>query len=215
MENPSAPVGYTINYASGGFDSQKGYKRRDWRLGLFECWKVRDCGVNCCCAHFCCGSRIWYQALRATGMDEKLIRKVAMEQEKARRLRNKSSGGKNPFAEALAVDPAVESEWSGAKLREELGRILFGKNNQISPTQDLLAHTACLWCGRCQEVDAVMTYSYEVYGQGIYYGNWNSCECAELRGSEYQVVRTIPYQTSSNSPENSARPLLPGKMERS
>ena len=215
VASPSAPVGYTIKYGGAGFGGQKGYQRRTWRIGLFGCFKAWDCGANCCCAHCCCGSRIWYQSLRAAGMDEETIRGVAIQQDQAAALRSLNKDGQNPFAEAMAVGPGVAGSWTGALLREELGKLLFGKNNMVSPTQDWLAHTCCLACGRCQEVDAVMTYSYEAHGQRIYYGNWNSCECGGLRGNEYQVVREIPYQGRySDPPESADRPLLPGRMER-
>ena len=36
-----------------------------------------------CCAHCFCGARIWYEALKIAGMDEDLIRTVAMQQDQA------------------------------------------------------------------------------------------------------------------------------------
>lgn len=201
MFKPPAPVGYSTLF--------DGPKRRAWRIGICGCFGARDAGPNCCCAHCCCGSRIWYEALKVAGVKEDLIRSVASMQDQAQALRAQSGpeGAPNPFAQALAVAPATNAAWSGSKLREELSKILFGNNNQLSPTQDWLAHSLCLPCGRCQEVDAVMTYAYEAHGRSLHYGNWTSCQCAEFRDPSYTVVRKLP-------PRPAERPLLPGQMER-
>lgn len=171
------PANLSIDYAidsTQGAASSPLVSRDDWRLGLFGCFQVQDCGMNCCCAHFCCGPCVYADTMALLGI--RGAYKAAVTGIVAGALNGSRSEAGQIFGGAFQFAAVC----GRARVRQRLYAKLFPVS--VAPSTTVACCTQC-WCAGCaqmQEVDAVMTYAAEGAGKPLRFGDVTALDCARL-----------------------------------
>jgi len=224
-------IDYTVEKQSF-LDHPVGIKRRNWRLRIcnldnctfcFDCLNAQDAGLNCFCAHCCCSTWIWANAVslvpHVEGEQEVLRNTV---QQDAMRVANDAArsanqGGANAFADVFIAAQGVKTTFSRSSVREQLFSVLYDdwtlepdpldstkKIRKVLPnghsehyenagTRFFLI-ACCAPCATVQVVDAIQTWSLETYGQPLKYGPVSlDCKCCALYSPSGRSVRSLPY----------------------
>ena len=189
-----------------------GQKRTNWRLGITDCFSAQDSGINCFCAHCCCGIWTWENAINLVPYveGEENVLKQTVQQYAMRAARDGAAqqGQSNAFADVFITGQQVNTTFSRAGVRGQLFSVLFddwkiegGKrvvtaysNYQENDGRRFFYVACCAPCAMVQEVDAVQTWSLEKYGQPLKYGpvTWD-CKCCSLYTPYGEPVRSLPY----------------------
>tara|TARA_Y100000389_G_scaffold62579_1_gene58620 strand:+ start:6825 stop:7442 length:618 start_codon:yes stop_codon:yes gene_type:complete len=156
-----------------------GGERQTWRLGIGSligcvgCFQARDFGLNCCVATYCCNPCIYTEAMRLAGVQG--AEAAAVTGVVAGALRgNDNNGGLAAAADAAAT-------FQRANVRQKLAIKLFGQDGRVEPyIWSLFLHCCCAPCSLTQEVDAIMTWTYETTGVELKFGPVSSCACTHF-----------------------------------
>ena len=189
-----------------------GQKRTNWRLGIFDFFNAQDAGINCFCAHCCCGIWMWENAINLVpnveGEEGVLRQTVKQNAMRSARDAAKQQGQSSVLADVFIAGQQVETGFSRADVREQLFSVLFddwkiegGKRvvTAYSPYHEndgrrFFYVACCAPCATVQVVDAVQTWSLEKFGQPLKYGpiTWD-CKCCSLYTPYGTPVRALPY----------------------
>lgn len=179
-------TGYKINHAiKGDNDSTLTFPNP-----ICGCLSIQDTGLNCFCAHCCCGPCIYDSAMRYAGIKGSGTAAVATVF--AQNLPDSSDGGNA----ALKGAAQAAAAYARARVRQNLIAKFYPEGASEGFVWSVFYHACCVSCAWCQEVDAVMVWSQEVKGKQIFYGSAQDCKCAQLVDGNgrfvYQNQVTIP-----------------------
>ena len=226
-----ASIDYTVE-KQAFFEYPVGKKRTNWRLKIFtlencklcfDCLNAQDAGLNCFCAHCCCGIWIWANAVGLVpgveGEEQVLQNTVTQDAMRSANdaARSANQGGANAFADVFIAAQGVKTTFSRSDVRKQLFSVLFDewemvedpldpskkirqvKSNGYSPHYEnagarYFLVTCCAPCATVQVVDAIMTWSLETHGQPLKYGPVSlDCRCCALYSPSGRAVRALPY----------------------
>ena len=193
-----------------------GSKRTNWRLGITDCFSAQDRGINCFCAHCCCGIWTWENAINLVpnveGEEGVLRQTVRQDAMRSARDAAADNGQRNVFADVFIAGQQVDTGFSRAEVREQLFSVLFDDWVIENGTRKVTAYspyhendgrrffyvTCCAPCATVQVVDAVQTWSLEKFGQPLKYGpiTWD-CKCCSLYTPYGVPVKSLPYPAVS------------------
>lgn len=138
------------------------------------CFGIEDTGINCCCAHSCCGPCIYSSAMKYAGIDGAVA--AAGATFVAGQIQTTEQGGSDT-ARGIANATAT---WLRANVRLNLIAKLYPEGRSEGRGLAIFYHACCFSCAWCQEVNAVMVWSQETKERQLFYGPATSCACGDL-----------------------------------
>ena len=162
-------VGYAYN-GTGGMQ----LVRLTFPTGICGCFQIEDTGLDCFCAHCCCGPCIYDSAMRYAAIEGSGLAATATV------FANNFPGSNEGGSDAAQSAANAAAAFARARVRQNLVQKFYPEGASEGFATSAFYHCCCASCAWCQEVNAVMVWSREAKGKRVYYGPAQSCGCAQL-----------------------------------